>query len=367
VYGVRMTDLLAPGTADASVGARVRPPVARRRTPPVAVWAVIGVAQVALAVYCVVSWAASGRMARTHPGADGLSTSATVTMWIMQFLGPTVAVGCVWFCIARPWRRERRMTGDGMLLVACFAMAIPHDFLINFSSPSYTYNSHYFNAGSWLGEVPGVVPANANRMPEALAFVVPAYAWGVFLAVVGGCYVMKAISRRWPTMPYLGILGITLVFFMALDFVVEAGVLIPFDVEAYTGSIHGLTLWSGTSNQFPVYEMLYWGLFWTTCTALRFSRDDRGLTFVERGALDQRWSARRATVTRQLALIGAGSAALTVMFNVPWAITASHNNQFPQHLPSYFLNDICSPDAAAATAEVPPCPNKAASVYRTTP
>jgi hypothetical protein len=355
-------------SAELSDGAGVRQPssVARRRTPPVFVWAVIGVAQILLATYCVVRWAASGRMTPTDPGPDGLSTAATVTMWIMQFLGPTVAIGCIWYCIVRPWRRERRMTGDGMLLIACFAMAIPHDFLLNYSSFAYSYNSHYFNLGSWLGEIPGVLPANESRMPEALAFVVPAYAWGVFLAVVGGCSVMKAANRRWPMMSYLRLLALTLVFFMALDFVVESA-LIYFKVEAYTGSIRRLTLWSGSNHQFPVYEMLYWGLFWTALTALRFSRDDRGQTVVERGALDQRWSTRRATVMRQFALIGAGSATLTVAFNVPWAITASHNNQFPQHLPSYFLNDVCSPDAAAATAEVPPCPNAAAAVYRTLP
>jgi hypothetical protein len=287
-------------------------------------------------------------------------------MWIIQVLGPAVAIGCIWQCIIKPWRRERRVTGDGMLLIACFAIAIPHDFLLNYMSPSYSYNAHYFNLGSWLGAVPGVQTPNAYRLPEALAFVVPSYGWGVFLALVLGCIVMKAAVRRWPTMSYLRLLAVTLVFFIALDIAVESA-LIGLDVQKYTGSIRQLTLFAGTNHEYPVYEMLYWGLFWTALTALRFSRDDHGLTFAERGANDHGWSRRRITAMRQLALIGAGCVIFTVVYNAPWALTASHNNEFPAHLPSYFLNGICSPDPLHATAAMPPCPNRAAAVYRSVP
>lgn len=74
------------------------------------------------------------------------------------------------------------------------------------------------------------------------------------------------------------------------------------------------------------------------------------------------------TVGGQSGFIGtsvrSGIDAITVFYNVPWALTSSHNNSFPQDLPSYFVNGVCSPDAAQATAEVPRCPNKTAATFR---
>jgi hypothetical protein len=275
-------------------------------------------------------------------------------MWSLEIVGPLVAVWAIWYFVIRPWQRDGRPSSDGMLLVACFFMAIPHDILLTYTSPSFSYNSHYLNAGSWLSQVPGVLTPNAHNVPEPLVLVIPAYGWSVFLAAVLGCWVMRTAARRWQ-LRTVTLLAITLAFFFVLDIAFES-TLVWLHVQAYTGTIRGLVLWGGTNHQLPLYESLFWAMFWTGCTAVRYYRDDRGPTIAERGSLDLKISAKGQTAIRQLALIGLGAALITVLYNIPWALTSVHNNQFPKHLPSYLLNGICSPTASGVTRSLPACP-----------
>jgi hypothetical protein len=352
-----MSVTLATGRTDPT-----QVPPTGRRTRPVRVWAVIGLGQMALALYCIVGWAVSGQMTPTDPGPDEMSATATTAMWVLQIGGPIATVYCLWRFLIAPWRREGRLTGDGMLLIGCLGMAIPHDIMLTYTSYTYTYNSHYLNAGSWLSQVPGVQTPNAHNIPEPLILVLPAYGWAVFLAALLGCWFMRTVREHRPQTATAPLIALTFAAFFALDFVFEA-VLIHLQAYTYTGTIHGLTVWEGTDHQLPVYEVLFWAAFWTSLTVLRFFRDDRGLTIVERGVGELNLSVRHETVLRQLALIGAGSAAITVFYNVPWSLAASHNNQFPQ-LPSYFQNSVCSPAPAQSTPALPSCPNRGAATYR---
>jgi hypothetical protein len=47
---------------------------------------------------------------------------------------------------------------------------------------------------------------------------------------------------------------------------------------------------------------------------------------------------------------------ITVCYNIPWALTSPHIDQFPKHLPSYTMNGICAPDIASVTPLLPACP-----------
>jgi hypothetical protein len=341
-------------------------PTRPRRSVPIMWWATLGVIQLTLAVYCLIAWGAAGEMTPTDPGPDAMPGWKTACMWILS-VGGILATGyCLWRFLLQPWIRERRLTSDGMLLIACFAMAVPHDIMLSYTSPSFTYNSHYLNAGSWMSQVPGVQTPNAHLIPEPLVLVLPAYGWAVFLAAMLGCAVMQRIRTRRPETSNAGLVGLTLCFFLVLEVCFET-ILVHIDAEAYTGAIHDLTLWAGSDNQLPLYEILFWAVFWTGMAAFRFFKDDRGYTFAERGADQLRLSPAKVTAVRQLALIGGGFAAITVLYNVPWMLTSSHNDSFPQDLPSYFVNGVCSPDPAEATAGLPPCPNSAASNFRVTP
>jgi hypothetical protein len=324
---------------------------------PVLVWAALGVLQVVLAVYCLVRWAAAGQMKPTPPGSDAMSAPATVAMWATQILGPILTVWIIRRFVVVPWRRDGRLSGDGMLVISCFVVAVPHDILLTYTSPSFSYNSRYLNAGSWLSQVPGVLTPNAHLVPEPLLLVLPAYGWAVFLAALLGCLIMDRAKRRWPGLGHLGLLGLTFASFAALDIVFESS-LVWLHVQCYTGVIHNLALWEGTDHQLPLYEIAFWATFWTGMSALRYFRDDRGLTFAERGVTSMGISPGGATAVRLLALIGACTAAITLLYTVPWQLASAHNNSFPTALPSYLLNGICAPAPMPATDELPACPGR---------
>ena len=66
----------------------------------------------------------------------------------------------IWWFIVRPWRRERRITLDGMLLVSMGLMFF-QDPLLNYFNTWCTYNTWLFNQGSWSSHIPGwVSPRN---------------------------------------------------------------------------------------------------------------------------------------------------------------------------------------------------------------
>ncbi|ORA11669.1 spirocyclase AveC family protein [Mycobacterium arosiense] len=321
----------------------------------VLIWASLGLLQVLFAAYCVTRWYASGEMSPTPPGPDAMSLPNIVVMWVLQVIGPGVAVWAIWYFVAKPWRRDGRPSGDGMLLIACFLIAIPHDILLTYTKPSFSYNSHYVNAGSWLSQVPGIGTPNAHRIPEPLLLVLPGYAWALFLWAILGCVVMRAVRRRWPVMPYVGLLAITYISLLAIDVVFETA-LVRFRVMAFTGAVHHFTLWAGTTYQLPIHEVLCWVAFLTAMTAIRYSRDERGLTFVEQGVDSLRLPTAYRLGLRQLALLGVCTVAITLFYNLPWQLVSAHDDSFPANMPSYMLNGVCAPPATVATPQLPPCP-----------
>src|SRR5437667_171266 len=61
---------------------------------------------------------------------------------------------------------------------------------------------------------------------------------------------------------------------------------------------------AGKTYQFPLYEPFIFGLTWMAPGALRYFRDDKGRSVVERGIDESKISRRRANGLRLLAVIG---------------------------------------------------------------
>ena len=68
----------------------------------------------------------------------------------------------LWFFFIRPWRRERRITLDGMLLVSMGLMFF-QDPLLNYFNTWCTYNTWLFNRGSWSSNIPGLGVPGGTR------------------------------------------------------------------------------------------------------------------------------------------------------------------------------------------------------------
>ena len=91
----------------------------------------------------------------------------------------------------RPWRRERRITLDGMLMVSMGLMMF-QDPLLNYFNTWCTYNTWLWNRGAWSSNIPGwVSPEAPGRQVRRTAVdrTLPGYACGVLLITIVGCWV----------------------------------------------------------------------------------------------------------------------------------------------------------------------------------
>jgi hypothetical protein len=250
----------------------------------------------------------------------------------------------IYYFFIRPWRRERRITLDGMLLLSMALMVFQDPFL-NYFNTWCTYNTWLFNRGAWTPHIPGwFSPDEPGRMvPEPLLTNSVGYAYGVLLITIVGCFVMRKIKSRWPNISNVRLILATYAIAFVFDFVMEGLVLLPTGLFTYPGAIRAVSFNAGTYYQWPVYEGLLWGGVQTALCCLRFFTDDRGRTIVERGLDRVRGGFIRQQFVRFLAIFAAVSACFFFIYNVPVQWFAMHSDPWPaDHLKrSYFNGGVC--------------------------
>ncbi len=96
-----------------------------------------------------------------------------------------------------------------------------------------------------------------------------------------------------------------------------------------------LTLDHGHIGQWPLYNPILFGAAFTAASALRWSRDERGHSFVERGADQLRVGSRLRTVIRFLAISAFMQVSYIALYFLPWNLLALTHGPAPE-LPSYF-------------------------------
>ena len=104
----------------AAIGAQVQPKV-----KPIHIWATVGGAILAFQLYVWIRWITGPNFERVPPGPSDPPTFMKVilvTWTAVIFVGLPVAI---YYFIIRPWRRERRITLDGMLLVSLRPDVLP--------------------------------------------------------------------------------------------------------------------------------------------------------------------------------------------------------------------------------------------------
>lgn len=327
-----------------------------RPTNRITIWAVVGGAVLLLQLYVWIRWASGPYFERVPAGPSDpptymkvVLTANAVLMWIL------VPFGLWWFFI-RPWRRERRITLDGMLAVSMGLMFF-QDPLLNYFNTWCTYNSWLFNLGSWSSSIPGWVSPEEphHQMAEPIVTNVPGYTFGVLALTIGGCWIMRRIKARWPKISNLRLIGVTYVLAILFDFVMEACVLLPAGMFAYPGAIRSLSINAGTYYQWPIYEGLMWGGVQAGLCCLRYFTDDRGRTVVERGLDNIRGGFARKQFARFLAIFAAVSACFFVFYNVPAQWFGLHADPWPDDVKkrSYFSGAVCGEGTDR------PCPDPA--------
>lgn len=325
-----------PGAGE--LGAQAASPVR-----PIKIWAAAGGALLVLQLYVWIRWITGPYFERVPSGPSEppmymkvpLMANAVV-LWIAL---PVV----VWWFFIRPWRRERRITLDGMLVLSMGLMFF-QDPLLNYFNTWCTYNTWLFNRGSWSSNIPGwVSPEEPGRqVSEPLLTNAPGYAYGVLLITIVGCWIMRKIKTRWPNLSNLRLVLVTYALAFVFDFVMEGLVLLPIGFYTYPGAIRSVSINADTYYQWPVYEGLMWGGVQAALCCLRFFTDDRGRTVVERGLDHVRGGFARQQFTRFLAIFAGVSSCFFFFYNVPAQWIGMHSDPWPQdhQKRSYFNGGI---------------------------
>ncbi len=353
---------MAVGRAPVGPPARVvLAEVQARTTKPVNVWAAVGALILALQIYILVSWLTSSEFGPTPDGATPIPQFMSIAAHAWEGLCVVGFLAFIYWFLVRPLRRERRLTLDGAFVIA-FPLVVWQDTLLNYTQPWATYNTAFFNWGSWINEVPGSLWPNGNLLAE------PMVTQGQYVAVVLGAMMLANVlmdkaKARWPRLGTLGLIMVCFAFFVVFDVVAEL-IWMRLGLFAYPGAIRELSLFAGHYYQFPLYEALIWGGTWTAFACLRYFRNDRGQTVAERGIERVQGSGLKREGIRVLALAGVLNVIFLVGYNIPIQYFGAHSDPWPEDIQnrSYLTDGLCGPSTnyACPAPDVPiPRPNSA--------
>ena len=323
-----------------------RPASAQRsqpKTAPVKVWASLGVAFLALQVYALSAWIISGKATHTPTGPDPVPTWLTVSnaVWMTILISAFVAI--VYFAVVRPWRRGQGLTNDALLALV-FLLIWWQDPLCLWFSNWVSYNSALPNLGSWTTNMPGWIAPHSNLMGEPLLLTPPGYMLYGFGGAVVACWFTRKAKARWPELSRFALFMTCWGAATAFDVILET-LWLRMGIYTYGGAPNFLLLFPGKYYQFPLIEAGFAGLLLAGWGWIRYTRDDKGLTAVERGADELRLSHQLKKPVRFLALLGAANTVFFVLYNIPMAIFGLYSQDWPKAIQekSYFTSGLCGP------------------------
>jgi hypothetical protein len=325
-------------------------PEATTKTRPVVGWAVVGAILIAFEVFVLAKWVTGPNLVKTQPGPDPISRTTKDFFAALQGAVTLAAVICLYVWVVRPWRREGRMTTDGMLAISG-GMLFFWDMCMNFTSVSLLYNSHLVNLGAWAtGSWPSWTSPNANLLPEPLFVSLPGYTCLVFAQVLIVLWLVRKVKARRPDIGVFGTIALMVVGLTVLDTIIES-TLLRTGVYAYPGGIRAITLYAGHTYQLPMSESFFFGgLGLGAVAALSYFRDDKGRTIVERGLEHVHAGAKQKQLIKFCAIFGAVHLAFLVLYMVPNQWLATHADSFPAGYKSYMINGMC--EYPSATPQV---------------
>jgi hypothetical protein len=278
----------------------------------------------------------------------------TARIWEGGAVG--AALLTIYYLMVRPWRRERRLTIDGMLLIGWGLMWASEDSWLNYSRPVLSYNSVFFNLGCPQCKLPGFQAPHADRMTEPLIWLGSTYVGVCFVLTLGCCWVMRWAKRRWPQLGTVGLIGVALVTMFGVDAVLES-IFLRFGLISYPSAVRWMSLFPGHYYQYPIYEGVTFGAVMALSACLRYFKNDRGEILAERGIEQLHASSRQKTWIRLLAVCGALCTIYFVAYEMPIQWFATHSDNYPAEVlqRSYLTNMMCGPgtDTACPGPRVP--------------
>jgi len=318
-----------------------------RPSGAVKAWAVVGAGALLLAVTTYARWIASDDFSAPDPGPDHYGQ-----LWVLrtvEVVSVLFVLAFAWFCLARPWLRERRFTFDGKLLLGLM-LAYVVDPTFNMFNHSFAMNAHSVNVGAWGAKLPLFAAPGQGRLAEGLLWAAPLYVYCGIAAAMLGCAALARLRRRFPAMSTAGLYALLYVAFVVGDFAFEFGLFVAPQLYVFPGVKANLSLFAGTLHQFPIYHSIFAGCFAIAITWLRDSRDDAGRSAIERGA--DHLGARLCGALSLLAITGYATAAALFGYFLPFSYASMKADTYVE-LPSYL-----STAAFCGDEGTPECPSQ---------
>jgi Spirocyclase AveC-like len=326
-----------------------------RRVTALNVAAALGILLACFQAYVLVKWVAGPNFQEVTYGPTIPPTWMKVAILTAEVLSTAMVVVLVYRFVVGPWRQERRIPFDGLLVLTALCVSM-YDPLSSYFHIWFTYNSYFFNRGTAMVGVPGWQSFNEPGAQIAWPiFFIPALYAGMFLFIpMLGCYVMRRARSRWPQLPNLGLLAVCFMTIVVIDIVLEGVIVMRLGIYDHTGP--SISFLDSYYSHNALANIVLVGVTITAVTALRFFRNDRGETLVERGSRHFGTTGSKVTALRFFAVFAAMQVCLLLGYHLPTAIwttvtpTTAWHEDMQQN--SYLNDHICG----VATPRV--CPQR---------
>lgn len=332
----------------ATTGRAAPPAEADVRVKPVMAWALVGGFFVLFQMFVFSKWILGGNASPTPTGSTPVPEWMKYTIRGWEVVSTVILIVFLYYVLVRPWRRTGRITSDGLMCIAA-TLCVWRDQLLNFVQVTGLYNSYALNLGSWYPDIPGWISPQGRQMLEPM-WVFQVYAYMVLGGAMVGCFVMRKTRARWPQLNNIGLVLVCFGVTICWDLIIEIGWLRLGLYMFFPIEMNGIVLFEGHYYAFPLYESVLLGLLMTIWACIRYFRDDRGLTFAERGVEKLNVSPRKQTGLRLLALTGLFNLVFILSYDVPWQIFAVNANNSPADITnrSYLTHGVCGVDTDRA-------------------
>lgn len=311
-------------------------------TPPIKIWAGLGAAIIAFLAYVIIAWVTGPYFEEVPKGPSDTPTWMHIELIAWQVLSLPAALYLVYRFVVKPWRRDKTVGIDGLLVLGGATMWV-QDPWSSAGNHWFVYNTDMVNMGSWANSLPWF---NAFGEPgamtsEPILFTPAAYVYIMILAAALGCWFMRKVRARYPHMGNATLIGCCFVAMCLFDVLIEGIIWLPLGVFEYPGG--HWSLFGDTYHKYPLNEMVTIGAVFTAISALRFFRDDRGHTVVERGVHKLSTTPGKSVVLRALAVAAFMNVAMFAFYNVPNTAIGFNSTEWPADLQkrSYFTNGLC--------------------------
>lgn len=327
--------------------------IERRQVVAVKWWAALGAAVLVAQAAILIDWVFSDFFHRVDSGPTPVPDWMKVALVAWQVILPLAGLTVIYLFVVRPWRRERRLGVDGLLVVA-FSTLWFQDPISAYGGEWFTYNAWMVNMGSWVHSVPGwLAPGTPEHQIAYPLLVVPGAYICIFLLVSFlGARLMRAIRTRRPQTSPVTLVACCFVAMALFDVFFEGIVFMPLGAWEYPGG--HWAIFPETYHKYPLNEALTTGAIFTAFASIKYFVDDRGLTLAERGASALQSTPRRTWAVRALAVTGLVQLAMFLGYTAPNFMIGLHSTDWNADIQKRsYLTYTCGPQ----TSE--PCPPSA--------